>query len=87
MDKPLSPGRSVQAYRKDVRCRVLFVMLMSVLMSDVTSSLTPGDRALLHTGDLSELLYADDTLLMSINAGSLQRFLKLVSDAGGGIRT
>ena len=57
-------------------------MLMSVLVSDVTDRLSEEDRALLKTGDLSELLYADDTLLMSVSAGSLQRFLRLVSEAG-----
>ena len=51
-------------------------------MHDVNDNLCEEDRKLLKSGDLSELLYADDTLIMSVSASSLQRFLKLVSEAG-----
>ena len=40
------------------------------------------DKSLLLNGDLADLLYADDTLLLSVSAASLERFLKAVSNAG-----
>ena len=60
----------------------LFVMLMTVLMSDATAKLTSADHQLLQQGRLAELLYADDTLLLSVSADSLERFLTAVSIAG-----
>lgn len=60
----------------------LFVMLMSVLMSDAKTKLDPQDSDLLERGILAELLYADDTLLMGVNAASVERFMKAVSEAG-----
>ena len=44
--------------------------------------LLPEDKELLRDGSLAELLYADDTLLLSVSASSLERFLKAVSTAG-----
>jgi hypothetical protein len=58
-------------------------MLMSVLMLDAKPKLTPEDQELLNRGVLAELLYADDTLLMGVNANSVERFMKAVSEAGG----
>ena len=60
----------------------LFVMLMSVLMQDAADMLPLEDRELLRQGSLAELLYADDTLLLSVSAKSLERFLAAVSSAG-----
>jgi len=60
----------------------LFVMLMTVLMRDVVDNMTPQDRQLFERGDLADLLYADDTLLLSLSAASLERVLSLVSHAG-----
>ena len=60
----------------------LFVMLMTVLMRDAADKLPPGDQELLRQGSLAELLYADDTLLLSVSADSLERFLAAVSSAG-----
>ena len=60
----------------------LFVMLMSVLMKDAVDRLPEGDKDLLREKRLAELLYADDTLLLGVSSGSLQRFLEAVSDAG-----
>ena len=57
-------------------------MLMSVLMSDAKAKLDPQDSDLLERGILAELLYADDTLLMGVNAASVERFMKAVSEAG-----
>lgn len=60
----------------------LFVMIMSVLMVDTVKELPECDKSLLLKGDLSDLLYADDTLLLSVSASSLERFLQAVSNAG-----
>ena len=51
-------------------------------MRDASACLPPGDQQLMKKGDLAELLYADDTLLLSISAHSLERFLVAVSQAG-----
>ena len=50
-------------------------MLMTVLMEDAARKLPPEDRDRLDEGSLAELLYADDTLLLSVSAKSLERFL------------
>ena len=60
----------------------LFIMVMTVVMADAASSLPGEDQTLINTGSMAELLYADDTLLMSVGAPSLQRFLAAVCDAG-----
>lgn len=60
----------------------LFVMLMTVLMRDAASALPLVDRQRLEKGDLTELLYADDTLLLSGCADSLEHFLAAVSQEG-----
>ena len=41
-----------------------FLIVMSVLMHDAVSSLSPAAREAYHKGDLADLAYADDTLLM-----------------------
>ena len=55
---------------------------MTVLMEDAAQKLPPQDRERLDGGSLAELLYADDTLLLSVSAKSLERFLSAVSCAG-----
>lgn len=60
----------------------LFVMLMTVVMVDVAAKLPDEDQAALAQGSLAELLYADDTLLLSVSASTLERFLAAVSEAG-----
>ena len=57
-------------------------MLMTVLMQDAVEKLLPEDRELMRQGSLAELLYADDTLLLSVSAASLERFLEAASNAG-----
>jgi len=59
----------------------LFVMIMSVLMVDAVRELPECDKSLLLKGDLSDLLYADDTLLLSVSASSLEHFLEAVSNS------
>ncbi len=60
----------------------LFVILMSILMEDAKAKMNSEDRLRFDRGDLVELLYADDTLLLSVSADSLERFLVAVCDAG-----
>ena len=57
-------------------------MLMSVLMDDAVAMLPACDKELWQQGSLAELLYADDTLLLGISPGSVERFLAAVSQAG-----
>jgi len=52
------------------------------VMTDAAAALPAEDRAMLDRGAMTELLYADDTLLMGVDAPSLQRFLAAVCDAG-----
>ena len=51
-------------------------------MHDAVEKLPPEDRELLRRGSLAELPYADDTLLLSVSANALERFLAAVSSAG-----
>ena len=53
----------------------LFVMLMSVLAQDVCSMLSQDDQARFARGDLTMVLYADDTLLLGEQGPPLDRFL------------
>ena len=62
------------------------MLLMSVLMSDATAKLTSADGQLFQFGRLAELLYADDTLLLSVSADSLERCLTAVSIDGATYR-
>ena len=55
---------------------------MTVIMRDAVTMLPASDRQDFEAGILSELLYADDTLLMSENAQSLENFLRAVEVAG-----
>ena len=57
-------------------------MLMTVFMEDAKASLGPDDCERLTRGVLADLLYADDTLLLSVTAASLERFLAAVAGAG-----
>ena len=57
-------------------------MVMSVIMSDAAKMLGGRDMQLYAERDLAELLYADDTLLLSIDAPCLGRYLAAVSACG-----
>ena len=57
-------------------------MIMTVLMHDAMAKLSAADRDLAARGDLVSLLYADDTLLLGIENGSVQRFMVAVADVG-----
>jgi hypothetical protein len=60
----------------------LFVMIMTIIMSDARDQLTNADKELLEKGCLAELLYADDTLLLSVSSCSLERYLAAVAVSG-----
>ena len=55
---------------------------MSVLIEDVVNNLGPTDKDLYDREDLSELLYADDTLIIGTNGDSISRYLAAISQAG-----
>ena len=48
----------------------LFVMIMTILMHDAAESLDSSDQRLLERGGLTQLLYADDTLLLGVSSSS-----------------
>ena len=60
----------------------LFIILMSVLVSDAFSLLPDEAKSAHETGDLSEVLYADDTLLLGISAQHVEQYLHAISQAG-----
>ena len=57
-------------------------MLMTVLMRDAIHRLPAKEKEAMKREDMAELLYADDTLLLSVSADSLEKFLACVSQAG-----
>ena len=61
---------------------MLFVMAMSVLLHDATSTLSPGASNAYARGDLSDVVYADDTLLLGVSDEHLQEYLNAVVKAG-----
>ena len=48
-------------------------MIMTVITEDAVRALEPHDRALVQSGAMGKLLYADDTLLLSLSSESLER--------------
>ena len=57
-------------------------MVMTVLMRDAVSALDAKTAAAYETGSLSDLLYADDTLLIGVSDDHLQHFLSAIQTAG-----
>ncbi len=55
---------------------------MTVLMHDAADSLDDVSKEVLEKGFLSDLLYADDTLLIGAEASKLENFPRAVSAAG-----
>lgn len=49
---------------------LIFVMVMSVLLHDAHSMLSPSAKSAYEAGDLSDLVYADETMLMSVRYAS-----------------
>lgn len=61
---------------------LLFIVLMIVLMSDAVAMLTPQARTAYVRGDLADITFADDTLLIGVSPAFLNEFLAAVSAAG-----
>ena len=57
-------------------------MLMTVGMHDAINELLVKETELLQRGELAELLCADDTLLLSVSADTLEQCLASVSKVG-----
>ena len=61
---------------------LLFILLMTVLLQDSLSLLSPEARAAYDAGELSELVYADDTMLLACADEHLEEYLRAVQAAG-----
>ena len=61
---------------------LLFIVVMSVVMHDAVQMLPPESRQAYDKGDLADLVYADDTLLIGASSKHLQAFLVAVEKAG-----
>ena len=61
---------------------LLFLVVMSVLMHDAVQLLGPSARAAYDRGDLADLAYADDTLLLGVSSAHLTEFLDAVATSG-----
>ena len=61
---------------------LLFIVVMSVLLHDAVAALGPEARAAYERGDLADLVYADDTLLMGVSDAHVQEYLAAISEAG-----
>jgi len=57
-------------------------MAMSVLLTDATAMLSPSAKLAYQRGDLSDVVYADDTLLISVSSIHLEEYLLAVAAAG-----
>jgi hypothetical protein len=60
----------------------LFSMVMTVLMSDAVAELGPGAREAYQKAELEDVLFADDTLLISRVGEHLEEYMKAVEKHG-----
>ena len=60
----------------------LFIIVMSVLMTDAHSMLSKGATEAISRGDLSDLLYADDTLVMGVSAAHVGELAAAIEQVG-----
>ena len=60
----------------------LFVMVMTVLLHDAVGMLSPPARAEYNKGALSDVVYADDMLLVGVASRHLEEYLAAVQRAG-----
>ena len=60
----------------------LFVIVMTLLMHDAKQLLSTSARNAMSRGDLSDILYADDTLLMGSVAAHVEEYALAVERAG-----
>ena len=61
---------------------LLFIVAMTVLVFDAVGMLSPEAREAYHAGDLAELIYADDTLLLGVSMKHVETYLQAVFMAG-----
>jgi len=61
---------------------LLFIVAMSVLLQDAVDILNASASAQYAKGDLADVLYADDTLLLGVKDSHLVEFLRAVCEAG-----
>ena len=58
-------------------------MVMSVLLHDAVGTLSDAAKIAYNRGDLADVVYADDTLLMGADEKNLQKLLTSIADIGG----
>ena len=61
---------------------LLFIVAMSVLLQDAVGLLGPSAAQLYSTGDLADLVYADDTLIIGVDRLHIEEYLQAVYIAG-----
>jgi len=61
---------------------LLFITVMSVMMGDAVSLLSPLAKAAYDRQELADIAYADDTLLIGASSAFVQEFLAAVTQAG-----
>ena len=61
---------------------LVFIVVMSALMHDAVSMLSQPAREAYRKGDLADLAFADDTLLLGVSPAYVTEFLGAVSAAG-----
>jgi hypothetical protein len=61
---------------------LLFIVAMSILLHDAVDMLNTAASAQYSKGDLADVLYADDTLLIGVSDEHLEEFLRAVYEAG-----
>ena len=61
---------------------LLFIMLMTEMMKDAVSLLSPPAKASYDQGELADLAFADDTLLLGTSTAHVSEFLAAVERAG-----
>jgi len=61
---------------------LLFIVVMSALMYDSVANLSEPARKAYESGDLADLAYADDTLLIGASSAHVTEFLSAVAQAG-----
>ena len=61
---------------------LLFIIAMTVMMADAVTLLSPRARDAYERGDLCDLVYADDTLLLGTNSAFVNEYVRAVARAG-----
>ena len=61
---------------------LLFITVMSCMMEDAVALLSPGASAAYISGNLADIAYADDTLVVGTATAHVQEFVQAISKAG-----